>query len=364
VLNVGDGACSVVRQFDSGDNPPCRTAVIDCGSRAPGARSAADSLRRELSAADWGGLSELVVTHFDADHWEGFLRIVPQITHRVSSRVTLLFPAVPFYVDRRLPGSLMTFITATGPFGVQATELSAAWNGLTEFRFCPLARGDRFRLAGRLHEVVWPPSYLDKPGTRRLNRLVQDIEAEADVLDSLGYPQLKGSLLETYGSGSFNQYPRRSDVIDPDLEFQLLKADVRHQELPDTSPGAPGRAIPLDWPRRRPNFKRLVRRARAAQNDLSLVFHDPEHASLVVFGDAPYWVVERVSGELNSRGYQVALAPHHGSQELPGNAPRAEACISQHGPNLGRHWWHHKNSHSNGAGCARTIDDRIVRFLQ
>ena len=85
---------------------------------------------------------------------------------------------------------------------------------------------------------------------------------------------------------------------------------------------------------------------------------------MVVFGDAPYRIVEHVSGELNTEGYQVALAPHHGSQMVPGNTPKAETCISQHGPGLGRHWWHHEDSHSNNGNCVRTCQTDIVRSLR
>lgn len=363
VLNVGDGACSVVRERRGEDSSSDRTAVIDCGSRSPGARSAADSLWRNLSTSDWRTLSGLVVTHFDADHWEGLLRIAPWVTHSVPSQIRVFFPAVPFYVADRLPGSLMAFITAAGPFGVQAMELSTAWSGLTLFTLCPLASGDSFWLAGRIHEVVWPPRHLDQRNTQRLNRLVQQIEAEADRLASEGHPQLRRSLLETYRNGPFNRHPYDHAMTSPDSEGQRLEGIMRPEKWLGLPPDASVPAIPPEWARR-PDFKRLVRRARAAQNDLSLVFHDPEHASLVVFGDAPYRIVKQVSGELNTQGYQVALAPHHGSQMVPGSTPTAETCISQNGSGLGPHWRHHRDSHFNNDNCVRTYQTDIVRSLQ
>jgi hypothetical protein len=369
VLDVGDGACSVVREHGSEDGSNNRTAIIDCGSSSPGARSAARLLAQHLLPTDWHSLSELVVTHFDADHWEGLLRIVhsaPPDFSGVLAKLPVYFPAVPFYVDDRLPGSLMALITAAGPFGVQAMDLRAAWRSLTRLEFRPLAKGDCFRLAGRLHRVVWPPRDLDNRSTQRLNRLVQRIEAEAEHLATEGYPQLQQSLRETYQNGPYNRHPSELTVDDfrdfdePGLEVE--KEDVESQDPPRED--ASNLAIPPDWACR-PAFTRLVKAARRAQNDLSLVFHDPEGASLLVFGDAPRRTVERVRGELSARRYQVALAPHHGSRKMPGNAPTAETCISQQGQRLHRHWHWHRDSHSNNDNCFNTPrDSDIVRSLR
>jgi hypothetical protein len=185
-----------------------------------------------------------------------------------------------------------------------------------------LAKGDCFRLAGCLHRVVWPPRHLDDRSTQRLNRLVQRIEAEAEHLAAAGYRQLQQSLRETYQNGPYNRHPGELAVEDfrdfgePGLEVE--EGDVDSQDPPRED--ASNVAIPPEWARRS-EFASLVKAARRAQNDLSLVFHDPEGASLLVFGDAPRRVVEQVRDELSAHRYQVALAPHHGSQKVPGNAP-------------------------------------------
>jgi glyoxylase-like metal-dependent hydrolase (beta-lactamase superfamily II) len=170
-----------------------RTVIIDCGSNPRRARSAAYLLARHLSSRDWRSLSELVVTHFDADHWEGLLRVVdhaPVGSGGVPPHLKVFFPAVAFGADRRLPAALMAFITATGPYGVQALDLRAAWRRLTSVQLVPLVQGDSFSLAGRLHEVAWPPRRLEERITQRLNKLVQRIEDEAEQLARDGYPQL------------------------------------------------------------------------------------------------------------------------------------------------------------------------------
>jgi hypothetical protein len=229
-----------------------------------------------------------------------------------------------------------------------------------------LAKGNWFWLAGRPHEVVWPPRDLDNRRTQRLNRLVQRIEAEAEHLAAAGHPQLQQSLRETYQNGPYNRHPGELTVEDfrdfrePGLEVE--EGDVDSQDPPreDVS----NVAIPPEWAHRS-GFTSLVRAARRAQNDLSLVFHDPERASLVVFGDAPRRVVEQVRDELSAHRYQVALAPHHGSQKVPSNALTAETCISQQGQSRHRHWRYHRGSHSNNGNCFSTLrDGDIVRSLR
>lgn len=369
MLNVGDGACSVLREHCSRGGGPDRTAVIDCGSNPRRARSAANLLARHLSSRDWRSLSELVVTHFDADHWEGLLRVVddaPAGFGGVPPDLRIFFPAVPFGVDRRLPAGLMAFITTTGPYGVQALDLRAAWCKLTSVRLVPLAQGDSFSLAGRPHEVVWPPRRLEERTTQRLNKLVQRIEKEAEQLAHDGYPQLQNSLRDAYQRGPYNRHPVEkeraanniSDFVLPRLSSEEVGEPLRM--VPDE---APDRAIPREKARS-PEFKNLVKRARAAQNDLSLVFHDPLRASLPVFGDAPAPVVERVRHDLRADGYQVALAPHHGSRQLLNGAPNAESCISQAGRGLRQFWPNHTDSHLNCGNCLHTHEDgNITRNL-
>jgi len=367
VLAVGDGACSVVREFHGDDDPSNRTAIIDCGSRSPGAVSAAHLLRHHLSCADWRSLSELVITHFDADHWEGLLRLAegaPPGSSDAPPRLPVYFPAVPFNVDRRLPASLMAFITAADHFGVQAMDLRASWRTLTRLEFRPLAKGARFPLAGRLHDVVWPPPYLDDQRTRRLDALVQQIDAEAELLAKQGHQRLQQSLSETYRNSPYNRHLdelNAADSRDFRNPFPLAEGEEEPWNVRPDDPSDP--AIPSEWADRR-GFKNLVRRARAAQNDLSLVFHDPERASLLVFGDAPLYVVERVSDELSSHTYKVALAPHHGSRKVPDNIPTAEFCVSQQGRLLQRCWHYHWKSHVNSGNCHNTLyDGPIVQPL-
>lgn len=367
MLNVGDGACSVVRERFGEHDPRNHTAIIDCGGNS--AEDAALTLEHQMLPADWRSLSELVVTHFDADHWRGLWLIAEcaplgfGFSHGLMPELPIYFPAVPFNADRRLPASLSAFITATGPFGVQAIDLQTSWRRLTSVKLVPRAKDDSLSLAGRLHEVVWPPRHLNERSTQRLNKLVQRIDAEANRLAEEGYPQLKSSLRATYQNGPHNRHP--GEVTVADLDFGQSgpgagegMAELRDPRLADS----PGPAIPREWARR-DDFRKLVKAARRAQNDLSLVFHDPELASLLVYGDAPRRIVERLSGELGAR-YQVALAPHHGSHKVPGNIPAAETCVSQQGRRRGRDWPNHLGSHANNGKCVHTREHEVNRVLR
>lgn len=254
VLDVGDGACSIARERFGENDPRNHTAVIYCGGNS--AEDAALTLVNHLLPADWRSLSELVVTHFDADHWRG-LWLIAQCAPLSSGfgimpKLPIYFPAVPFNADKRLPGSLSAFITATGPFGVQAIDLQASWRRLTSVRLVPLAEGDRFLLAGRLHEVVWPPRHLKERSTQRLNKLVERIEAEADRLAGEGYPQLKRSLRETYQNGPHNRHPGEVIVADVDFGRPGPGAGEGEEKPRDPRPdNAPGPAIPrMGAPRR------------------------------------------------------------------------------------------------------------------
>ena len=97
VLDVGDGACSVLR-----DEDPVATAVIDCGSNNKGMRTAAAALAATLGAPGLASLDGLVVTHYDHDHWLG-LRLLPSLitAGQVPADIPIYMPHVPL-----APGNL------------------------------------------------------------------------------------------------------------------------------------------------------------------------------------------------------------------------------------------------------------------
>ena len=88
VLDVGDGACSVVRCH----YPDCEAlTIVDCGEWRTNGRAAAEKLFHHVT---YERIERLVVTHFDADHWWG----LDEFARRPGvhfSNLELIYPAVP-----------------------------------------------------------------------------------------------------------------------------------------------------------------------------------------------------------------------------------------------------------------------------
>ena len=89
ILDVGDGACSVMRHDE-------HATIIDCGSNDLGPDVACNRLLAAI-----GGRPEIittiVVTHFDTDHYAGFLRLAERMS-TVGSRfknLRLIAPRPP-----------------------------------------------------------------------------------------------------------------------------------------------------------------------------------------------------------------------------------------------------------------------------
>jgi hypothetical protein len=382
-LDVGDGACSVLR-----DSLAVRTAVIDCGSSDLGMTHAARTLRRSLSAADLGTLDGLVVTHFDQDHWLG-LRELPALLAAgdVPPDLTIHIPHVRLG-SGAFPPHAVALITVLGGHPVQALALKSAWKAVTRPVLRGLSRGDTFFLAGREHQVLWPPKALDQDSTRRLDAIVEQIRGLAASLAERGHPVLSHALDAVYSelvpdeASDLPDGPGRSDdaaaaraeearaLPAEDGEDEEADDDAHDEEDADpdhegdaaagTSAGAFPEDVVAD-----PEFKKLVQRARAAQNALSLVFHDAERRSLIAFGDAPPQIVAELAQDpavtakpapraRPAGHYDVMLAPHHGSQR-PVAGFCAEACVSQGGTRLSLKWKARRRMHA-GVHCGECVN--------
>ncbi len=412
VLHVGDGACSILSATHSGGG--C-TAVIDCGSTDRGARRASLELDRRLGREGWRSLEALVVTHFDQDHWLGLRNAAYLVgtRSRPSSPLAVYVPAVPFGVSRNLPGITHNLITLQGQDPVQGVALRSTWEQQeVQLRFQSMARHDVMPLAGRDFEVLWPPARLDGAGTARLNGLVEEIDQIADKLAQDGYPRLRRGLNEVYQERPFETEPapqqrplgeaeqvrQRRPLGEPeqagdidahfDLDLDLSRDPATHDRLLDEFFGGaheerdepPGRvATAVDqtaaatgdagpaFPqalRDQPAFKQLVKRARHAQNALSLVFHDPQQQGLIVFGDATPAVVRRVARSLPpNASYRVMLAPHHGTQR-PVQGPAADLCVAQGGRRMRGYWFLNHQAHWASTGsCVNTSDGMVQEVV-
>ena len=70
-------------------------------------------------------------------------------------------------------------------------------------------------------------------------------------------------------------------------------------------------------------FRAVSRKLAAANNDLSLVFHDL-NGHCAFFGDASAAALEGVIPRMR-QNYRVILAPHHGTYPLPSGFPATAA---------------------------------------
>lgn len=205
VVNVGDGACTVVRGHG-------QTMVIDCGAlHDKGDRSAS----RLISAIgiDPEHLSTIVVSHFDADHWNGLER-VPDLVTPSSLPVRLIYPRHPA-AAAGLRQMLVAVLAAmnVSPHG-NAIKLEDAWRrsfpNLTKHA---LVRGDRFEAAGRRWSVHWPPQHVDDTWSKKFATVRADVERL-----SVDNATLRDALERAFGAPEPDWDPLDLDADDLDSE--------------------------------------------------------------------------------------------------------------------------------------------------
>ena len=345
VLPVGNGACSLIRQsrdyWQAGSADT--VSIIDCGRGSRGGQKAAAYLEAELSSRDWDALQSVVVTHWDADHWNGLRYLADSTPRQVPEKkrkLMLYSPAIPIGIPPRTQAGVSAFISATSGSGVEAIDFVRAWRKHFDVERIPVAKGDTIELAERPYIVEWPPRELSgKVVNEALSVLaaIEDIAASNTPFQAAlneAYSRIEdgafgpsegsedaegeewGELLD--GSGSDEEvFAETTDPLDADKKTDDPIAGV---VVGGNSSGIPI----LDKERHGP----LIRSARRLQNLLSLVFHDREDRSLIVYGDAPEKVVELLAPSLH-RTYTVQLAPHHGTHAMPWNAPSSIFCIAQ-----------------------------------
>src|SRR6266511_489375 len=100
VVDVGDGACTILRpgsllEFPSCD-PNSDLTVIDCGTYLASPDHACNRLMAVLGGF-FARVTTIVVTHFDADHYLGLMRLAELMETRGQSfdAVQLIAPRPP-----------------------------------------------------------------------------------------------------------------------------------------------------------------------------------------------------------------------------------------------------------------------------
>jgi Metallo-beta-lactamase superfamily len=376
VLNVGDGACSVIRcpeRLRLG----CAPTIVDCGQWKGGQREpaavAAAALGRDLANVD-----TLVVTHFDLDHWGG-LRALAEIYGAMGEGrrpIRLVYPRLPDVVER-LPATVLAFIaTATGT-GVRATELTRAWKEVATVTACPLWAGDTFHAGCTSWEVLWPPQGLPANIGAGIARALDDADRLAADLARAGYPALRNNIIDAYKIDGFlagfrriarpdNDDAEQADGAYPETNLDwewngATPAEARADDQRDDHPRIAEHSLDVIDLREIPaelalRFRAVARRLAPVNNLLSLTFHSVDvgrnDGGVAVLGDLQDRPLEFVAHAMRRR-YQAMLAPHHGTVALPAPFPPADICVSQAGERHSRLYSRHLDTHA-GSQCVST----------
>ncbi|MEU8327916.1 MBL fold metallo-hydrolase [Micromonospora sp. NPDC048839] len=353
VLDVGDGACTIIRTRRDGRES---VTVIDCGSDSV---SADDACERLLDALD--GRPELIetiiVTHFDVDHYLGFVRLAERMRARGQRfrRLRLISPRPP----RVVPQYALSYLAmARFVTGVRSLDLALELETVTDrgLRYTPMSRGagGAFLAGDRGYEVLWPPPILPPGVTRQVQNAVLAFEELARSLADSGNPALKDNF-EAARTGGWLQ-PSRDEIPqrppsrggDPGESPDLLDAE---------DAGEDGYWLDVDRlnipAHLQQDFRVVWDRMRRANNNMSLVFEDAEPGRLIAFGDASHPVLSWLATtDLSPAHYALMLAPHHGTHPLPASLQvTAELCVAQNGTKRAHLWPRHLATHRQNGTC-------------
>ncbi len=374
MVDVGDGACSVLR---CGCHAPCDhgVAVIDCGNWLGSSSSAARQLASALGG-DLARLRQIVVSHFDWDHWGGLRELAPAFGQARSGHprasVDLFYPAVPESAVQ-LPAETLAVVATVSGTGVRAMELATAWGAFADVQRIPLSLGSSFGLVGHRFTALWPPNRLPVRLGGWIGDSLQELEQLANELAEAGSPALRTNLNEAYPTTFPPARPESSDRREPvrDMDYgrDEKPGDIGAEDLVIEEEGiASGHVlddvdttrIPDEFAQR---FRNLARRLGRANNLLSLVIHD-SNREMIAFGDVQGWALrECLRG--THRFYHLILAPHHGTERLPPGFPLGGLCVSQSGPRHHRRWYEHVHTHSRcRIHCVSTYDTGDIVWLR
>lgn len=347
VLDVGDGACTVLRPWPEMGHGP--TAVIDCGawraSQTVPAQALHDCLQNTLA-----DVTAVAITHFDFDHWKGFTAL-PRLRNIKPDlgQIDLYYPAMP----RVLPAALMAMmgpITGTGSAALDVQKALGCLHPQGNLpHLHPLTKAScPIKLAGETLEVLWPPRELSDTQFKGICAAVQQVNELADDMASSGHHQLRTAL--DIANAETPDVPKDPlDQHDGDRESEESRRDDGGAAHDDAvpAPDIPEDFVPPDIPKDfvppefRARYRETLTQIRRMNNDLSLVLASlggDRSRRFVTFGDISGHALQTVLGSFQAGiRYEVMLMPHHGTHALARGMPPAKYCVSQ----TGQH--HHQN---------------------
>jgi hypothetical protein len=355
VVDVGDGACSVVDSLRTSS-----MMVIDCGSLydVSGALSAhrlAKSILPRISR-----LQSLAVSHFDADHWEGLAALPALLPQAAVIRGTLdfIYPDLPA-TARWVPALLQALATHMPAYPAGSTaEVIDAWAARgVRLQPCPKHAGQSFHAAGQDWNVLWPPALLPVGWGRRATALIRRARELANRPEN---DWLNDAFKKAYGRSwgadidldvserdAFDPWERaQNDLAGPFDESEDAFDDDGDNsddggEFEDASKlgdsfGTGARVRTSGKTTVSEPIKDLFGRLQGLNNELSLVLSSGS-GRLLAMGDVKGFGLRRTLQHPKLRArYMTILVPHHGTiaptARQASLLPQACWLVAQNGP--------------------------------
>lgn len=387
VVNVGDGACTVLRNGQE-------SMVMDCGSwRERDGKLPGKLLRAALGAV--ASLPEtIIVTHFDQDHWKGLEAFVSDSQQEPRKRIDLIYPRFPDLAKPVKAAHLAYQFLALATPEQSAFDLFTA----LESKASPVRNagfaGQKFSAVGTVWEILWPPSELPSS----VSKVFADAATDTEWLASQ-YPPLRKALDWAYKSSwmlsdedAGPAFERTEEAVDEEdspsgLELDELPkdeladwfdertevaADETHNPLNDSiiDPETFMNDDFVDAPSGiRGKLISNRRKVQQLNNELSLVVRE-ENMQFLSLGDLQKWGLNELlrrgwlkRGLGEDSGYEVVLAPHHGTQ-APGSTfigtfPKSWLMVAQNGP---EHLKRLKR-HDYLSAKQKDLDSRIIQKI-
>lgn len=319
VLNVGDGACAVFTEpWDKAH------LIVDCGATSGGRGAASATVLSDALGRSSSVIKEVLITHFDADHWAGILSLPEAWTSTPMGTVTIRYPhLLPRKQGGTTQAAHLLFQSAlVGASITPITDIISAWRAKNVTVVPrPVKRGDKFRAGGLDWDVHWPPvdttafSKATRDGFRALENRIEELASSDDRFKRA----VRAVYDDWFAAERVNEIGEPGDTTN---NKDNAAADaIRSLNLAETE------------------IERIRARLSAYANMLSVV-HSTEN--FINFGDCEkaglnaLLRLQKTEADLRS-SYEIILAPHHGTQ-IPGTRtrshfPRARRyLVSQNGP--------------------------------
>jgi len=262
---------------------------------------------------------DLLITHFDADHYIGILGVSDQVFDKIY------FPYC-FFDNNLFCSTLAHILLLARGYSVEYEKISKELISLLlklpkilkqNGRLVSLQSGDRLMFNGNAFDVIWPHHVEARKITRGINlSIVDDLDTtlpniyeqyNLNIFNEtiLGFTNSLEVVFNTVNEAEFIEQSQIERLIAP-LQERYDELINRRTELDYI------RYLGTDTPETIVHYLRLARRYLISEmNGCSIIFHNND---LIFFGDTPIKVVDHLAkNSLFNHSYHVVKIPHHGT---------------------------------------------------